>query len=147
MFLDEPTTGFDPGARRDAWEIVRNLRAIGKSVLLTTHYMDEAEHLADRVAIIARGRLIAEGHPRELARERTVVRFRPDGAMPPLYDGVSTVAGEEGWVEIEAPDATRLLHALTSWAVARNTQLHGLTVRQESLEDAYLRLVREDADA
>jgi ABC-2 type transport system ATP-binding protein len=116
-------------------------------VLLTTHYMDEAEHLADRVAIIARGRLIAEGRPGELARERTVVRFRSDGTTPPLYDGVSVVPGEPGWLEIETGDATRLLHALTSWAIARGTTLQGLSVRDESLEDAYLRLVEADQPA
>jgi ABC-2 type transport system ATP-binding protein len=141
LFLDEPTTGFDPSARRGAWEAVRNLAALGKTVLLTTHYMDEAQYLADRVAVIAAGRIVAEGPPstlagRDVAKSR--IRFRlPGGVAPPPLDGV-TVTGDG--IEIVADEPTRALHELTGWALAQGVELIGLEVRRPSLEDVYLEL-------
>ena len=122
LFLDEPTTGFDPTARRKAWELVESLRTLGKTVLLTTHYMDEAEHLADRVAVIVRGRLVALGTPGELGageRSTSVVSFRlPAGIDPadlPKLDGGVTQNGTD--FELETTEPTRSLHELTTWAI------------------------------
>jgi ABC-2 type transport system ATP-binding protein len=146
LFLDEPTTGFDPEARRKAWELVESLRALGKTVLLTTHYMDEAEHLADRVAVIARGRLVALGTPEELAATGTttaIVSFRlPAGVEPadlPRLDGGITRLGLEWQVPTAHP--TRALSQLTSWAVDRGIEVPSLAVSRPSLEDTYLALV------
>jgi ABC-2 type transport system ATP-binding protein len=143
LFLDEPTTGFDPTARRGAWEIVKNLAALGKTVLLTTHYMDEAQYLADRVAVIANGLIVAEGPPATLGgREhaRTHIRFRlPEGTAPPSLDGVEPVPSDDA-VELMAANPTEVLHRLTGWAVERGVDLVGLEVRRPSLEDVYLEL-------
>ena len=146
LFLDEPTTGFDPEARRKAWELVENLRALGKTVLLTTHYMDEAEHLADRVAVIARGRLVALGTPEELAatsKATSVLSFRlPAGIEPselPQLDGQILHEGLD-W-QIPTAQPTLALSRLTSWAVARGIEVPSLSVSRPSLEDTYLALV------
>jgi len=150
LFLDEPTTGFDPGARRNAWEIVRNLTALGKTVFLTTHYMDEAQNLANRVAVIATGEIVAEGPPstlggRDLAG--TLIRFRlPDGAgdLPAAArDAVRTARG----FELSSPDATRILHELTGWALERGIELESLEVTRPTLEDVYLQLTGGEAGA
>jgi ABC-2 type transport system ATP-binding protein len=149
LFLDEPTTGFDPGARRNAWEIVRNLTGLGKTVFLTTHYMDEAQHLANRVAVIARGEIVAEGPPstlggRDLAG--TVIRFRiPDGTELPAAarDAARTARG----FELSSPDATRTLHELTGWALERGIELEALEVTRPTLEDVYLQLTGGEAGA
>jgi ABC-2 type transport system ATP-binding protein len=152
LFLDEPTTGFDPEARRKAWELVDGLRALGKTVLLTTHYMDEAEHLADRVAVIVRGRLVAVGTPEELAaagETASILSFRlPPGVeatdLPPL-DGEFVREGLE-W-QLPTPHPTRSLSVLTSWAVDRGIEVPSLSVSRPSLEDTYLALVGQaDAD-
>ncbi|HEY1331012.1 MAG TPA: ABC transporter ATP-binding protein [Actinomycetota bacterium] len=144
LFLDEPTTGFDPTARRGAWEVVKNLASLGKTVLLTTHYMDEAQYLADRVAVIAAGQIVAEGPPSTLAGRdvgRTHIRFRPDpGAELPPVAGGDASRRTDGWVEFESMEPTRALHELTSWAVDRGVELDGLEVRRPSLEDVYLEL-------
>jgi ABC-2 type transport system ATP-binding protein len=147
LFLDEPTTGFDPSARRQAWEVVRGLTRLGKTILLTTHYMEEAQVLADRVAVIARGRIVAEGTPQTLGgRESalTAVRFGlADGAeLPDRFGG----GRRDGRYELETDSATRLLHELTGWALSANTELVGLEVSAPSLEDVYLELTGE-ADA
>jgi ABC-2 type transport system ATP-binding protein len=146
LFLDEPTTGFDPTARRKAWELVENLRGLGKTVLLTTHYLDEAEHLADRVAVIIRGRLVAIGTPDELGegrRGKAVVSFRlPDGVEPadlPQLDGGVTRSGAE--LTFETAHPTRALHDLTGWAMAHDVEVPSLSVGRPSLEDVYLALV------
>ena len=142
LFLDEPTTGFDPAARRSAWAVVKDLARLGKTVLLTTHYMDEAQFLADRVAVIAQGRLVALGPPASIGGRTDGVRIR--FAMPP---GLATAdlplpaTLDEGYAVIAPSDATRELHALTGWALARGIALAELTVTTRSLEDVYLDLV------
>ena len=142
VFLDEPTTGFDPAARRQAWEMIRNLTDLGKTILLTTHYMDEAQNLADRVAVIDRGKIVAEGTPDTLGGRETastVIRFEvgnlPIDALPLT---ASAVIG--GSVEVESDDPTHDLHVLTGWAVNGGHTLDGLTVTRPSLEDIYLDL-------
>ncbi len=142
LFLDEPTTGFDPSARRGAWEVVRNLAALGKTVLLTTHYMDEAQYLANRVAVIASGRIVAEGTPatlggRDHARPR--VRFRlPAGILPPADLVAETDA--EGFSSFTTEDLTRGLHTLTNWALDNAVVIEGLEIIRPTLEDIYLQL-------
>ena len=146
LFLDEPTTGFDPGARRKAWELVENLRSLGKTVLLTTHYMDEAEHLADRLAIIVHGRMVAMGTPAELGAGKdanAVVSFRLPkeitAADLPALDGQLSQDGAD--VELATARPTRSLHELTTWALARNLELQALSIGRPSLETTYLDLV------
>jgi ABC-2 type transport system ATP-binding protein len=148
LFLDEPTTGFDPSARREAWEVVKSLAALGKTVLLTTHYMDEAQYLADRVAVIAAGRIVAEGPPATLGdRNLAVARIRyrtPDG--PPTPDGIAPPAGlagtpgTDGFTEIASLDVVADLHRLTGWALDNRVTLDGLEVARPTLEDVYLSL-------
>ncbi len=142
LFLDEPTTGFDPSARREAWQVVENLASLGKTVLLTTHYMDEAEHLADRAAVIVGGRIVAEGAPSTLAgRDRThaAVRYRlPAGVAPPEQFAGSP--GPDGVIEFVPADLTAALHELTGWALDRGVALDTLDIARPSLEDVYLRL-------
>src|ERR687895_127092 len=133
VFLDEPTTGFDPAARRQAWDTVRSLRDLGKTVLLTTHYLDEAQALADRVAIIKDGEILAEGAPGEL------------GTGAPRYR-VAYKIGSEADVH-ETGDPTELLHRLTGEALARGERLEELSVTRPSLEDVYLELTAEDGPA
>ena len=146
LFLDEPTTGFDPAARRSAWEMIKGLQALGKTVLLTTHYMDEAQQLADRVAIIRRGAIVAEGTPAQLIdREaKTTVRFHlpvDGGALLQSLPGVTSV--EYGDVVIETAAPTALLYELTRRAHDEGVELAELSVTRPSLEDMYLRLVAE----
>ena len=131
VFLDEPTTGFDPAARRTAWEMIRSLRDLGKTIVLTTHYLDEAQNLADRVAVIQRGVIIRTGTPAELigGTRTTEIRYRS--------------GGENIVVETETP--TRALAELTARAVAEGIELEGLEVRRPTLEDVYLDLVDEPA--
>ena len=143
LFLDEPTTGFDPGARRNAWEIVRNLTGLGKTVLLTTHYMDEAQNLANRVAVIAKGEIVAEGPPstlggRDVAKSRIRFRVPSGGGDPPSFGGQVTRDGD-GY-ELAADEPTRALHELTAWALERGVELEGLEVSRPTLEDVYLEL-------
>ena len=142
LFLDEPTTGFDPAARRGAWAVVKDLARLGKTVLLTTHYMDEAQFLADRVAVIAQGTLVALGPPSSIGGRTDEIRIR--FAMPPGLAAAdlpvpATVA--EGYAVMAPGDATRALHALTGWALERGVALAELTVTTRSLEDVYLDLV------
>jgi ABC-2 type transport system ATP-binding protein len=127
VFLDEPTTGFDPTARRTAWELVRSLRSLGKTILLTTHYLDEAQQLADRVAVIREGSLVSVGTPDELigAVPQVEIRYREDGRD----------------VVVTTPEPTRVLAELTGRAVAEGRELEGLEVRRPTLEDVYLDLV------
>jgi ABC-2 type transport system ATP-binding protein len=129
IFLDEPTTGFDPAARRNAWETIRSLKALGKTVLLTTHYLDEAQALADRVAIIKDGRILIEGAPGELGANGGTAPYR-----------VTYRNGSGELVEYETDDPTTLLHQLTGAALARGEQLEALMVARPTLEDVYLEL-------
>jgi ABC-2 type transport system ATP-binding protein len=150
LFLDEPTTGFDPAARRRAWGLVESLRALGKTVLLTTHYMDEAEHLADRVAVVVAGKLVALGSPAEIggaARSATTVSFRLplDAAVADLPDlGAPLQAQGADW-QLRTGNPTVVLERLTGWARARDLELAGLTVQRPSLEDVYLELIGAEA--
>jgi ABC-2 type transport system ATP-binding protein len=132
IFLDEPTTGFDPAARRTAWDVVRSLKQLGKTVVLTTHYLDEAQSLSDRVAIVQAGRIVAEGPPSELTpASRTYrVSFTRDGDR----------------VEQDTDDPTELLNRLTSEALARGERLEDLSVTRPSLEDVYLQLTSAEAE-
>ena len=147
LFLDEPTTGFDPSARRQAWETIRGLTALGKTVFLTTHFMDEAQALADRLAIISGGRIVATGSAADLigAKDATTrVRFRlADGLQPP--DRFTPRRDGSDW-EIEASRPTRVLHELTEWALGADAELLDLEVGRRSLEDVYLQLTAEEAD-
>jgi ABC-2 type transport system ATP-binding protein len=143
LFLDEPTTGFDPSARREAWEVVKNLAGLGKTVLLTTHFMDEAQYLADRVAVIAAGRIVAEGTPATIGERNlasATIRYRlPDDAVPP--DGLAGGTPDaDGFVEISSGDVVRDLNRLTSWAIEHRAGLDGLEVTRPTLEDVYLAL-------
>jgi len=144
LFLDEPTTGFDPSARRNAWDVIKGLRDLGKTIFLTSHSMDEVQFLADRVVIIAAGKIVAEGTPDTLAgREKAaaLIRFkRPDSATLPA--GVASQAKADGdFVEVRTDDPTRALYELTGWAVQHNFSLEGLEVTRPSLEDVYLQMV------
>jgi len=132
IFLDEPTTGFDPRARRNAWETIRSLRGLGKTILLTTHYLDEAEQLADRVAVLAQGRIVASGTPAELtgAVPATEIRYRENGRE----------------IVLETDEPTRVLHDLTTRALAESRELEGLQVRRPSLEEVYLSLTEEESE-
>jgi ABC-2 type transport system ATP-binding protein len=148
LFLDEPTTGFDPSARRRAWELVENLRELGKTVLLTTHYMDEAEHLADRLGVVVRGRLIACGTPEEIVATggTSVVSFRlPENSAVddlPGLDGPLVPRGAE-W-QLRTGNPTRALYLLTAWAERQGQAFPVLTVTQPSLEDVYLQLIADE---
>ncbi|MET7760260.1 ABC transporter ATP-binding protein [Streptomyces sp. NPDC005389] len=146
LFLDEPTTGFDPNARRGAWDVVRNLRDDGTTIVLTTHYMDEAQALADSVVVIAEGRIVASGTPDTLGGRdsaQTRIRFAlPTGAA--LADVPLPVSDvEDGLVTAETTEPTAALHRLTGWALDRGTPLDRLTVEQPTLEDVYLSLTSE----
>jgi len=127
LFLDEPTTGFDPAARRTAWELVRALRGLGKTILLTTHYLDEAQQLADRVAVIRDGRIVKQGSPAQLigVAPRVAIRYHEDGRV----------------VVIETDEPTRVLAELTGAAAAAGRELEALEVVRPSLEDVYLDLI------
>jgi ABC-2 type transport system ATP-binding protein len=147
LFLDEPTTGFDPNARRDAWQLVRDLRDAGTTILLTTHYMDEAQELADRVAVITGGQIVAEGTPDTLGGRDTAltrIRFEPPPGCSLDDLPVTAVPGEDGLVTVESTEPTGTLHRLTDWALRRDTVLARLTVDRPSLEDVYLQLTGHD---
>jgi ABC-2 type transport system ATP-binding protein len=132
IFLDEPTTGFDPGARRRAWETIRSLSSLGKTILLTTHYLDEVEQLADRVAVLREGRIVASGTVQELVggAPATEIRYRRNGEV----------------VVLETDEPTRVLHELTTRALERGEELEGLEVRRPSLEEIYLSLTQGEPE-
>ncbi|MGO9874356.1 MAG: ABC transporter ATP-binding protein [Acidimicrobiia bacterium] len=147
LFLDEPTTGFDPSARHEAWDVIKNLAALGKTVLLTTHYMDEAQFLADRVAVVARGRIVAEGPPASLGhrdRAQARVRYRPpaDVTIPARFGGLPA---SDGYTEMRVDDPVQSLHELTGWAIDNRVALEALEVTRPSLEDIYLALTAPTA--
>jgi ABC-2 type transport system ATP-binding protein len=143
VFLDEPTTGFDPAARRQAWALVDGLRQLGKTVFLTTHYMDEAEALADRVAVIVAGAIVAEGTPQTLAGRDTApveIRFEPVAGLDPRLPGGVVTQSDMHRVTVRTAEPVRTLGALLDWARAAQVDLPGLEVRPPSLEEIYLRL-------
>jgi ABC-2 type transport system ATP-binding protein len=150
VFLDEPTTGFDPSARRGAWDLIRSLSGTGTTVLLTTHYMDEAEALANRVAIMARGTIVAEGTPDTLGGRDVGdawIRFRlPSGCSPAELPVPATVT-DTGSIEIQTDDTVKMLHELTGWALDHRVELLGLSVERLTLEDVYLRLTASADEA
>jgi ABC-2 type transport system ATP-binding protein len=147
LFLDEPTTGFDPHARRQAWSTIRALCDEGRTVVLTTHFMDEAQALADRVAVMREGEIVAQGPPAELAGRDTApaeIRFRLEAGVDlPRLDAAVSFEGPTVVVTTDHPTAT--VHAITGWAVERGLDLNGLTVERPSLEDVYLSLTEEVA--
>jgi ABC-2 type transport system ATP-binding protein len=153
LFLDEPTTGFDPSARRNSWKVIQNLCDLGKTVFLTTHYMDEAQALADRVALIVNGRIVASGPPESIGGRHDAaaqIRFRlppavSDGELPD-FQGEGVVA-DDGHVVVTTTRPTSVLHELTGWALARGVDLEGLSVSQPSLEDIYLELTAGQPEA
>ncbi len=149
IFLDEPTTGFDPTARRDAWNMIEGLKALGKTVFLTTHYMDEAQHLADRVAILRGGQIVAQGKTEEIAEaigRSTVVGFAANGGLSVedirvAVSGTVSTVGDQ--VEIQTPEPQRDLYRLLTLADQRGAELRELEVRRPNLEDVFLELTRE----
>src|SRR3954452_8334723 len=150
VFLDEPTTGFDPSARRQSWELIGALRDLGKTILLTTHYMDEAQHLADRVVVVARGAVIAEGTPDTLggASESALVAFRvPYGVAAddlPLPEDAD-IQRRDRQLSFRTHTPTRDLAPLVGWAAANDIELEALSVSRPTLEDVYLQLTEEPA--
>jgi ABC-2 type transport system ATP-binding protein len=146
LYLDEPTTGFDPAARRDAWQLVRELRTAGMTILLTTHDMDEAQALADRVVLLSGGVVVAAGETAALGgrdAERARISFRlPDGCTPADLPVSVSPDGANGMVVVETDEPTLELHRLTGWAIQRGQVLAGLTVQRPSLEDIYLELTQ-----
>jgi ABC-2 type transport system ATP-binding protein len=146
VFLDEPTTGFDPVARRAAWKVIGGLRDLGKTVFLTTHYLDEAQELADRVAIVKGGVIVAKGAPADLAgpgAQETEIAFVPPDEVPlrSLPGGVAAVHGEDGRARLRTQMPTRLLAELCGWAAEHGIELERLEVTRPTLEDVYLELV------
>ena len=152
IFLDEPTTGFDPAARRGAWRLVEGLHGLGRTIVLTSHYMDEVQHLADRAVVLANGRIVAEGRPDSLGRSgpsQTVVSFRlpPGQPLDQLPDELRRLVGaDNGAVTIRTTEPTRVLARLCDWALERDVELLGLEVAHTSLEDVYLQLTEDRRD-
>ena len=152
IFLDEPTTGFDPAARRAAWKMIAGLRDLGVTVFLTTHFMDEAEHLADRVVVIAEGRIVAEGTPdsiggRERAEAEIHFTLPPETGVEDLPEGVRVLVAdvERRKVRLQAASPVSALGPLVAWAEGHGSDLHDLEVRRPTLEDIYLRLTAPEA--
>jgi len=144
LFLDEPTTGFDPAARRSAWEMISNLRTLGKTVFLTTHYMEEAEYLADRVAIMVNGTIVAEGTTKELAGQasETAIKLRlaaNNEQLPQHLVSKSTSIGDSITIHTDTP--TQTLYEITNWSINTDNHLEEITVSRPSLEEIYLKLV------
>ena len=147
LFLDEPTTGFDPSARRDAWGMIRNLQDLGKTVVLTTHYMDEAQNLADRVAIMVQGKIVVEGTPDELLNHAggTTIRYKLSQDASPMPGGLEggTLQPDGHYVLVtNAP--TQALHGLTSWATSKGVELEELSVSRPSLDDLFVQLAASE---
>ena len=151
IFLDEPTTGFDPEARREAWTAISSMRELGKTIVLTTHYMEEAQQLADRVAVFAGGEIVAQGSPEEIGgRDKlpTRISFRLESRiavsdLPPTF---RAAAAADGSVSLDAENVTRALHEITTWAVDHGTDLLDLKVARPSLEDIYLQLTSNNGE-
>ncbi len=150
IFLDEPTTGFDPAARRGAWRLVESLRRLGRTIVLTSHYMDEVQRLADRAVVLAGGRIVAEGRPERLGgriRGEVVIAFRladPEDIDRLPEDLRTRIAMRDGEATLRTRDATRVLLRLCDWAVTRHLELRALEVSRPSLEDVYLQLTENE---
>lgn len=152
VFLDEPTTGFDPAARHGAWDLIDSLRSLGRTIVLTSHYMDEVQHLADRVVVITNGRIVGAGDPKSLDRSgssQTVISFR----LPPTHsrdqlpsDLRPLMVSSDGHVTIRTAEPTSVLARLCDWAVEQDVELPGLEVAHPSLEDVYLQLTANGGD-
>jgi ABC-2 type transport system ATP-binding protein len=146
LFLDEPTTGLDPSGRRDSWDLIRQLSASGTTVLLTTHYMDEVEALADRVAVLSNGEIVASGSPTSIGgrdSSAVTIRFRPPEGVAQAELPVAVTSIDDELVQIVTEDEVRVLHTLTGWALDHGHVLGGLEVVRVTLEDIYLKLTRE----
>ncbi|HVS68632.1 MAG TPA: ABC transporter ATP-binding protein [Mycobacteriales bacterium] len=144
LFLDEPTTGFDPSARRGAWDLVNDLRGLGTTIMLTTHYMDEAQALADNIVVIGAGEVVAEGAPDSLGGRDTaamLIRFRLPQGVDPASLPIATTLDHHGFCEITTTDDVKVLNTLTSWSIKQRVPLEGLVATRPSLEDIYLSLV------
>lgn len=153
IFLDEPTTGFDPEARREAWKVIASMRDLGKTILLTTHYMEEAQVLADQIAVFAGGEIVARGTPDEIGGRKDLPS-RIEFKLPAQFDATDlppefrAAVSESGMVSLAAEDATRKVHEITGWAIDRGVSLEDLAVVRPSLEDVYLDLTGNgDAEA
>jgi ABC-2 type transport system ATP-binding protein len=152
IFLDEPTTGFDPTARREAWTTIEGLRELGKTVLLTTHYMEEAQYLSDRVAILRAGEIIAQGRPEEItgnqSRQATIRFLAPEGLHPErIADAIAhPVTSDNGNITLQTDDAQAALLRLTVWADREQLKLEAIEVRQPSLEDVFLELTKTESN-
>jgi ABC-2 type transport system ATP-binding protein len=145
LFLDEPTTGFDPSARRGAWDLVSDLRGLGTTILLTTHYMEEAQALADHIVVIGAGRVVGQGTPDDLGGRDVAalqIRFRLPAGVDPASLPVDVTLDQHGYCEITTTDDARVLHTLTGWSLDHDIPLEGLVASRPSLEDTYLALVR-----
>jgi len=142
LFLDEPTTGFDPSARRQAWDVISNLSSLGKTIFLTTHYLDEAQRLADRVAIIVAGRIVAEGPPDQLGdgAATSEIRFRVPTSVDPASIPLTGIEVDSRVATLRTAEPVKALHELTGWALARGVDLAALEVGAPTLEDVYLEL-------
>jgi ABC-2 type transport system ATP-binding protein len=147
LFLDEPTTGFDPSARRGAWQLVKDLRSLGTTIMLTTHYMDEAQELADNIVVIGKGKVVAEGTPDSLGGRDTAaahIRFRLPDNVDPSSLPVDVAMDIHGYCTLTSDDDIRVLHALTGWSINYDVPLEGLVSTRPTLEDIYLSLVGHD---
>jgi ABC-2 type transport system ATP-binding protein len=150
LFLDEPTTGFDPSARRGAWDLVSDLRGLGTTILLTTHYMDEAQALADQIVVIGAGKVVGQGTPDDLGGRDVAalqIRFRLPAGVDPASLPVDVTLDQHGYCELTTSDDTRVLHTLTGWSLDHDIRLEGLVASRPSLEDTYLALVRGEPAA
>jgi ABC-2 type transport system ATP-binding protein len=149
LFLDEPTTGFDPSARRGAWKLVDDLRGHGTTILLTTHYMDEAQALADNIVVIGAGKVVGQGTPDDLGGRDVAalhIRFRLPAGVDPATLPVEVTMDQHGYCELTTTDDARVLHTLTGWSLDHDIALEGLVASRPSLEDIYLSLVRGDGE-
>lgn len=147
IFLDEPTTGFDPSARRQAWSIVENLTSLGKTILLTTHYMDEAQFLADRLAVISAGEIVAEGTPASLGGRATAastITFDAHGVPMEGFPVPDLEVAPNGRASLRSATPTKDIHLITGWAVGRDIELLDLSIARPSLEDVYLELIGDE---
>ncbi len=150
LFLDEPTTGFDPSARRGAWNLVSDLRGHGTTILLTTHYMDEAQALADHIVVIGAGKVVGQGTPDDLGGRDVAalqIRFRLPAGVDPAALPVAVTLDQHGYCELTTTDDARVLHTLTGWSLDHDIPLEGLVASRPSLEDTYLALVRDEQPA